>query len=166
VSAVVRRTVEDDFKILREIRLAALSNEPDAYGSTLEESVRRSEDQWRDSAANWNQFLAIDDGRAVGMASGGRFPPFPEARWLYGMYVDPTHRGTGIARELVHAVADWARGEGVRTLGLHVTESIPRARAFYAKVGFTDTGLREPMVRDNELTLITMTTDLELNDRI
>jgi GNAT superfamily N-acetyltransferase len=166
VSATVRRAVEDDFAIVREIRLTALSDEPDAYGSTFAEAQQRTEDQWRDSAANWNQYLALEDGRAVGMASGGRFPPFPEARWLYGMFVMPSHRGSGVARELVHVVADWARGEGVSTLGLHVTESIPRARAFYTKVGFSDTGLREPMQRDHSLTLITMTTDLTANELI
>jgi GNAT superfamily N-acetyltransferase len=165
VSAVVRRASEDDFALLREIRLAALADEPDAYGSTYEEAARRSEDQWRD-ATNWNQFLAVAEGRAVGMASGGHFAPFPGARWLYGMYVEPDHRGTGVARELVHVVAQWARGEAVRTLGLHVTESIPRARAFYAKVGFQDTGLREPMQRNRALTLITMTTDLDANELI
>jgi GNAT superfamily N-acetyltransferase len=166
VSALVRRATADDAAALREIRLLALSDEPDAFGSTYVESSRYPASRWAEMAAHWNYYLAIVDEEVVGMASGGRFDPRPSARWLYGMFVRPVHRGTGVSEALVHAVADWTRAERVATLGLHVTTSVSRACAFYAKLGFVPDGTPEPMDRDPRLMLQTMLTDVTTNDRI
>jgi RimJ/RimL family protein N-acetyltransferase len=58
------------------------------------------------------------------------------------MWVHPALRGTGAAAELVTAVIEWAASEGARTVRLDVFESNPRARQFYEKLGFRDTGHR------------------------
>jgi GNAT superfamily N-acetyltransferase len=167
VNAVsIRNTCVDDADELRRIRLDALKDEPDAFGSTYAEAMNLSAEQWRHMTTDWNYFLAFDGSRAVGMASGGLYPPRPTMRWLYGMYVAPEWRGTGVAQRLVNVVASWARREGVDFLGLHVTESVDRARRFYERVGFVADGEREPMRRDHSLTLITMVTDLRTNDLI
>ena len=159
----IRRAHDDDYAVLRSIRLEALLDEPDAFGTTYAEGLATREEQWRQMADSWNYYLALDGSRAVGMASGGRYVPMPDARWLYGMYVTPGHRGTGVAHELVMVVAQWARREGVATLGLHVTASVTRARAFYEKLGFAVVGAGEPMRRDPSLQLLTMLTDLKTN---
>jgi GNAT superfamily N-acetyltransferase len=165
-NVVVRRSGIDDADALRTIRLMALLAEPDAFGSTYEDSLRYPATRWLEMARDWNYYLAFAGEEVIGMASGGRFDPRPDARWLYGMFVRPDHRGTGVAVELVHEVADWTRAQRVRTLGLHVTASVARARAFYEKIGFVPDGEHEPMERDRRLTLITMITDLMTNDRI
>ena len=162
----IRRAWDDDFAELRRIRLEALLDEPDAYGMTYAEAITLRDEQWRQIASGWNYFLAFSGERAVGMASGGRYVPMPDARWLYGMFVTPAWRGTDVAHGLVRSVAEWARLEGVDKLGLHVTASIPRARAFYAKLGFEPTGDSEPMRRDPSLALLMMVTSLSINDRI
>jgi GNAT superfamily N-acetyltransferase len=162
----IRRVHEADWEELRAVRLEALADEPDAYGSTFAETSALTEGQWRQMAEHWNYYVAFDGAQPIGLASGGLHPPTPEARWLFGMFVTPRHRGTGVARELVSRVANWARGEGVSTLGLHVTSTLTRSRAFYEKCGFVATGDAEPMHRDPTLVLLTMTTDLRSNDRI
>lgn len=162
----IRRAWDDDFDELRRIRLEALLDEPDAYGMTYAEAIALRDEQWRQIASGWNYYLAFDGHRAVGMASGGRYVPMPEARWLYGMFVTPAYRGTGVAHDLVRVVAQWAREESADILGLHVTASIARARAFYEKLGFELSGQSEPMRRDPSLELLMMVTDLSTNDRI
>ncbi len=152
----IRRTTAADGEALRDIRLAALQNEPDAYGSTYNEAISFTDSQWSEMAAERVYFLAFDGPRPIGMASGGLFPPYPHAHWLYGMFVQPEFRGTGVATQLVDAVVTWAKSEGATTLGLHVTTSLPRPRAFYAKCGFVPDGKPEPMGRDHRLTLQTM----------
>jgi GNAT superfamily N-acetyltransferase len=151
---------------LREIRLLSLRDEPDAYGSTLKEAQQFSPGQWELMATSWNYFLAVVEGSVVGMAGGGRNEKMPNARWLYGMFVRSDVRGSGVADRLVGEVAQWARGEAVDTLGLHVTTSLPRARAFYSRLGFSDVGRPEPMDRSRTLLLQMMTTNLTTNDRI
>jgi GNAT superfamily N-acetyltransferase len=95
------------------------------------------------------------------MVSGGYNDARPGTRWLYGMYVTPSERGTGTAALLVRSIGEWARSQGVSEVYLHVTTSVSRARAFYEKIGFRATGDSFEMERDRSLTLITMVQNLE-----
>lgn len=151
----------DDWEDLRAIRLEALGDTPDAYGSTYEESVRWSDAQWKNSASTRLYYLADRDGAVVGMVSGGFNDAYPGTRWLYGMYVTPSERGSGTAELLVRAIGGWAKVHGVNEIYLHVTTSVPRARAFYEKVGFRSTGESFQMDRDHSLTLVTMVKRLD-----
>ena len=151
----------DDWERLRAIRLEALADTPDAYGSTYEESALWSDAQWKNAASTWLYYLAERDGRVVGMVSGGYNDAYPGTRWLYGMYVTPSERGTGTSAMLVRTVGEWARSHGASEVYLHVTTSVPRARAFYEKLGFKPNGESHAMDRDHTLTLITMVLHLD-----
>jgi GNAT superfamily N-acetyltransferase len=152
----IRRSGPGDWPDLRTIRLEALADTPDAYGSTYGETVLWSDAQWKDNATNRLYYLAHRDGRVVGMVSGGFNDGHPGTRWLYGMYVTPSERGTGTAAALVKAIEEWATSEGVDEIYLHVTSTVPRARAFYEKIGFQPNGERFSMQRDASLTLMTL----------
>lgn len=150
-----------DAPSLRSIRLEALADTPEAYGSTYAEARGWSIDRWETMSRDWNFYLAEHQGRVVGMASGGLNDQRPGTRWLYGMYVAPDMRGTGVAGQLVGAVEQWARGEGVSSLYLHVTETLARARGFYERTGFCLTGDVIAMGRNPSLRLVTMVKNLE-----
>jgi len=156
----IRRIGAKDAQRLRAIRLEALSNTPEAYGSTYEESLRWSRLRWRTMAAKWNYHFAERDGVVVGMASGAFNEQHPGTRWLFGMYVTPSERGSGAAAQLVEAISDWACADGADRLYLHVTDSIARARAFYEKMGFRLDGEVISMDRDPSITLVTMVRSL------
>jgi predicted GNAT family acetyltransferase len=162
----IRSTTSDDALRLRDIRLAALRDEPDAFGSTYEESMHYSMDRWHRMATEWNYFIAETDDQIVGMASGNVYAPHTTTAWLFGMFVQPAFRGTGLAQALVARVATWARSENYSSLGLHVTETMARARAFYEKIGFHLNGEFEVMPRKPALRLLVMTTDLVHNEHI
>jgi GNAT superfamily N-acetyltransferase len=157
----IRLCGADDWEDLRAIRLEALADTPEAYGSTYEESARWSDAQWKNAASTRLYYFAHRDGRVVGMVSGGFNDDYPGTRWLYGMYVTPSERGTGTAARLVRSIGDWAKSHGVTQVYLHVGSTVPRARAFYEKVGFRPTGETFQMERDHALTLITMVADLD-----
>lgn len=55
-------------------------------------------------------------------------------------YVDRTHHGTGVARELMDHVLATARDLGIARIFLGVWERNPRAIRFYEKCGFVDVG--------------------------
>ena len=157
----VRQVERADWAALRAIRLEALSDSPEAFGSTLSDTQVLTARQWKAKIATLLYFLVERDGQVVGMVSGGFNDGYPGTRWLYGMYVTPSERGTGTAALLVGAIADWAKSEGVDELYLHVTTSVARARAFYEKVGFRATGEHFTMERDSSLTLITMVQSID-----
>jgi GNAT superfamily N-acetyltransferase len=160
VTLTIRRSDRGDWRALKTIRLEALADTPDAYGSTWKENSTWSDAQWKNAAANRLYYLAYRDDVVVGMVSGGLNDMHPGTRWLYGMYVTPSERGSGTADRLVATVCAWARSEGVNEVYLHVTSSVARARAFYTRVGFRANGETFPMERDHGLTLETMVLDL------
>ena len=78
----------DDWQDLRAIRLEALADTPDAYGSTYEESVLWSDAQWKNAASTHLYYLADRDGAVVGMVSGGLNDAHPITQrpnyWTFG----------------------------------------------------------------------------------
>src|SRR5665213_739 len=157
----IRQCGPTDWRDLRTIRLEALGDTPEAYSSTYEESVRWSDAQWKNAASNRLYYFAYRDRRVLGMVSGGFNDAHPGTRWLYGMYVTPSERGSGTAALLVRSIADWAKSQGVDEIYLHVGSSVPRARAFHERVGFRLTGEAFQMDRDESVTLFTMVQQLD-----
>jgi len=106
--------------------------------------------------ASGNCYLGEIDGEVVGMATGGFNTEFPNTFWLFGMFVSPKARGSGVGIDLVGAVEEWAKRQGGDELYLHVTETMQRARAFYTKIGFSLNGGSVTMDRDPSIQLVTM----------
>jgi GNAT superfamily N-acetyltransferase len=156
VALFVRPAESDDWSKLRAIRLEALTNAPEAFGSTYVVAAKLSNYQWRSMIERSLYFLAERDGSVVGMVSGGLNDRHPGTHWLYGMYVTPSARGSQTASLLVDAVVTWARSDGATELYLHVTSIAERARAFYARMGFVATGVNFGMDRDPRLIMMTM----------
>ena len=150
-----------DALALRAIRLEALTLAPEAYGSTYRETVTWPVERWRSLCRRGNYYLAHSEGAVVGMVSGGTNDQYPGMQWLYGLYVSPGARGTGVATQLVGAVEEWARRERASSLHLHVSDSSRRARAFYDRVGFAASGGFVTMSRDPSVRLTEMVKNLE-----
>lgn len=148
----VRRVRTDEWEALREIRLAALTDSPDAFGSTLAEERDADEARWRGwiTGEGWAgdvaTFIAEAPGPLLGMATGYRPDDRPTTGWLFAMWVRPERRGEGIGRQLVAAVEEWAAALDIDQLLLHVTDGNDGAVRFYASCGFVGTSdVPEPL---------------------
>ena len=80
----------------RDLRLRALLDAPEAFGSTHEREAARTEDDWRAFAAGWDgaarqaAFVAVDeDGRWIGLAVGVVGEADTSLANLYSMWVEP-----------------------------------------------------------------------------
>jgi len=117
---------------VRPLRLRALREDPDAFGSTLEREQDRPDADWdfwvRDS------LIAFDGDTAVGMAN---LKVDGDHAQLFGMWVAPEARGRGVGELLVDALI--ARS-GDRPITLCVAETAPAARRLYERLGFRPTG--------------------------
>ena len=130
--------------MLRAVRLRALKEAPDAFGSTLEREIARSDADW----SNWIEpnptFLleapTLDTIGAVGMVAGAIDALDPTAAVLLAMWVDPAFRRTGGADLLVQAVVDWARGNHATKVTLCVIAGNDAAIRLYERCGFARTG--------------------------
>lgn len=146
----IRRLTPDDIDVLRDVRLRALRDAPDAFWTTYEREVAFGAVDWRRWLISAALFVA-DDGTgasAAGLAGGMAVPREEGVAVLVSMWVDPGHRGTGLADQLVAAVSAWAASEGRPTVRLHVEERNDRARRCYQRLGFTLTGRRLLRERD------------------
>ena len=149
----IRRLRQGDEQQLRDVRLRALADAPYAFSSSLERESGHDPDFWEGRVAESELgehgavFAAVDDDRSVGMAGGFMLDESREVAVLWGMWVDPLARRSGLGRRLVESVAAWARDSGARQLRLSVTEceASQPAAALYQSLGFVDTGEREPL---------------------
>jgi GNAT superfamily N-acetyltransferase len=156
----VRRALEDEWERMRDLRLRALQDAPDAFGLTIEDERAHDEARWRRWFTGWDGasnavFVADDAGRWVGIAVGstheGGVPH------LYAMWVEPAARGCGVGRALVEAVAAWAEHEiAADALELWVTEGNDAAERLYRAAGFEDTGAREVLREGSTLEIRAM----------
>lgn len=145
--AEIRQLGERDWAALRAARLAALTEAPDAFGSTVARERQFTEQTWRERTRTGSVFAAWHGTGIVGLATAR---PDPDEGWaLFGVWVHPQWRASGTADQLVTAACEHARAAGADELGLWVTEVNTRARAFYARLGFTPTGGRK-LVRPQE----------------
>ena len=141
----VRRIHADESLRLRAIRLNALADAPNAFGSTLQEEQARSSEHWtRDAqeAAGSDTmaiFVAEEQERWYGLVRGFVHEEYSEIVRIASMWVDPSRRRSGVGSSLVEAVIDWARGRGARHVQLWVTETNHTARSLYTRKRFTDT---------------------------
>jgi len=138
---VVRRVREDDWRVLRGVRLAALANAPMAFGSSLPREQVFGEGRWRAWTRTSGVFIAVVADSPVGMAAGISGQSRAE-RNLVAMWVNSLWRGQGAASLLVDSVAGWARSEGAEQLRLWVADGNESARRFYERRGFSVTGRR------------------------
>jgi len=139
VTIELRRVTADDWESWRPVRLAALAEAPDAFGSTLDDWQDAPEHRWRTrlSIPGALDLVAVDGAAPVGLASGVPDPDDPERAELISMWVDPAARGQGAARMLITAVARWAASSGALTLALSVMPDNDVARRAYERTGFT-----------------------------
>lgn len=95
--------------------------------------------------------VAERDGVVVGHAVASVVADIAE---LQRIAVDPAHRRTGLATELVDAVAAHARAGGADRLLLEVREDNVGALAFYAARGFVEVDRRRRYYRDGATAVV------------
>ncbi len=115
-------------------------------GNTVEEAMAISETMFADAMkqdryAGW----FVEDANGSVVAGGGivliEFQPGPRdpstyRPWVVNMYTERSHRGKGLARELMQIMMLWSRQQGFRNLYLH---SSKESRPIYESLGFAPT---------------------------
>ncbi|MGH0035732.1 MAG: N-acetyltransferase family protein [Myxococcota bacterium] len=155
-----------DWETLRDLRLRALADAPDAFARTLAEEQGLSDEDWarrlsEASSTAWQlSAVAEREGKPVGLAYGRLEAEGSSRAHLYSMWVAPEARRSGVGRAIVQAVASWARGAGARCLELRVTESNAAAVRLYASQGFRSTSERSPLREGSPLLVRTLRLDL------
>jgi len=139
----IRRLTPADALQFREIRLEALQQAPEAFGSTFEHESSQSLAQFEQVLAKADVFGAFRGTDLLGMA-GYRTQDGPKRAhkgFLWGMYVRASARGTGVAKPLVEAVLAHAR-ERVELVQLSVVKGTKQRSAYIAAAGSWPTDMK------------------------
>jgi GNAT superfamily N-acetyltransferase len=140
VVMTITRINSTEWRLLRDLRLAALRDSPDAFGQSYEDAVGQAESEWRQTAEAASRgdrrawFIGRVNGTAIGIVQARRRPP--DDCLLFSMWVAPSARRSGAGRALVQAVEDWGQAWGARRVVLWVIASNEEALRFYDRIGF------------------------------
>ena len=139
----ILRAQPTDWKQVRSVRLRALADSPDAFGSTLDQEQQLTDDEWCSRSGNVSvaQFLAIaPSGSELGIAVGAPYSGQEQTAGLFSMWVAPEARKRGVGVALVQAVIEWAQSEGYYRIILDVGDTNTPAIRLYQSCGFIRTG--------------------------
>ncbi|WP_409288256.1 GNAT family N-acetyltransferase [Peribacillus sp. SCS-37] len=138
----IKRLVKEDAGIYKPLRLEALRNNPEAFGSSYEEEkgLPLEVTERRFSQENSFTFGAFEENRLIGSVSLVRETKrkFQHRASIFAMYVQKEYRRKGAGRKLMEAAIGKARSlEGLEQLLLTVVSSNAGAKNLYAGLGFT-----------------------------
>ena len=129
--------------MLRDIRLEALAESPQAFLSTHKREISWREEQWiaEFDRGEWSIGFVAD--QAVSLLGATRTPETPRHEcYLEYMWVTPGHRRSGVAYRMLSLTFDRLQAQGVKTVFLYVLDGNDAAMRLYKRAGFT--GAREP----------------------
>ena len=138
-----RRLEADDVADYRELRLEGLTSHPEAFGASWEDESAKPASWWAERLETSTVFGGwIDESPLLGVA-GFHVNGAAKRRHkgiLWGMYVRPEARGSGLAASLVQRVIEQARTL-VEEINLTVVASNAAAHRLYSTAGFEQYGL-------------------------
>jgi ribosomal protein S18 acetylase RimI-like enzyme len=149
-SSIIRKATVEDAAALRALRLEALQNKPEAFGSDHEKESKETVLDWEERLTEQTDntiFVAVVDSTLVGMTGIGKYhhTRMKHNGYIWGVYVQPAWRGQGISEQLMEACIRWAKERSLRLVKLGVITTNPAAINSYIRVGFRVYGV-EPQV--------------------
>ena len=121
-----------------EFRAQGLADDHGAFRVTAEDDTAMPVDEWRARLDRDYVVAAIEQsGEWMGVGGLSRFvgEKLRHKGLIWGMYVTPIARGTGVADEIIRALIHHAQGK-LHHLQLTVMADNHRAQAFYERHGF------------------------------
>jgi GNAT superfamily N-acetyltransferase len=150
---VVRAATIEEWRVLRDIRLDALQDAPDAFLSTYAEQAASAESDWRRRISRGCTFFAyipeVNGSEPVGLVGG--FLGESAIVELVSLWVRPLARGLGVGETLVDAVIRWARARNAASVHLWLMEANEHARNLYLRCGFSATRERQRLPSNPDL---------------
>ena len=157
----IRLLRTDEWALLKELRIQALEDTPDAFAQTIDEVRDEPESYWQQLAMNLRFphhafFVAFVRDKPIGIAYGRLEAEERTVAHIGSMWVSPTVRGTGIGKKLLERVMSWAVEQRATRIKLWVTVGNSPATKLYESSGFVPTGVTDVLRAGSPLQIIEM----------
>jgi GNAT superfamily N-acetyltransferase len=132
--------------LLRELRLRALKDAPDAFLENYDDASKQPLEHWQERAKKHAtspqavNFFGFLNGELAGMVGAYITDDEPGIVNLCAMWVAPEARHQGVGKALVNRVIYWAKQVHASKVRLWVNRENVIAAQFYHSCGFNDTG--------------------------
>jgi ribosomal protein S18 acetylase RimI-like enzyme len=161
-SVEIAKLSVDEWQAYRQLRLEALQDSPQAYGSTYQEQANRPDSFWQNRLiqaeigdTDWLLFARYRQ-QLVGMIGAYRDKTSdPEdgtlAATIVSVYVSPAWRGRGISQLLMDEMLDTLKQKGIQRAHLAVCKDQKAALKLYENSGFILVGIVNNLMGDGLL---------------
>jgi GNAT superfamily N-acetyltransferase len=137
----------DQWERLKQIRIRALTANPEAFGAKLHEVISQPKEDWLKLYEKEDYLVASSAGIDVGMLYIEVLKGDHGATcWIGGCWTDPDYRGIGVMRSLFDYIDKHASQKGWQRQGLGVWADNLLAINSYKSLGFSFAG--EKMLGD------------------
>jgi len=146
----IKMLAPDEWRMLHNVRLAALRESPQNFLSTYEREEKLDEASWRAEFSRGDWYVGIADGQPpddpISLVGITREPDTPAHQcFLEYPWVVPEFRGCGVAFDMINRVLDRLKRSGIRTVFLWVLDGNESARRLYKRLGFISCNHRQPL---------------------
>ena len=133
--------IPDEWERLKQIRIRALTANPEAFGAKLTKVMSQPKDDWLKLYEKEDYLIASNGGIDVGMLYIEVLKGDHGATcWIGGCWTDPDFRGIGVMRSLFNYIDDHASEKGWQRQGLGVWADNLVAINSYKSLGFAFAG--------------------------
>lgn len=140
-SLEVTQLSENHWQRYRDIRIASLKSDPDAFGGDLKRVSAEPESDWRRRFEKVTPIVAVLDGKDCGILTIENLEgDFGATCWIGGCWVDQNVRGKGIMRAMFNYLDQNAVNRNWVVQGLGVWQYNQPAIKAYLALGFKNMG--------------------------
>jgi ribosomal protein S18 acetylase RimI-like enzyme len=140
-SMKVKRVTSADWQEYKKIRLEALKNEPQAFGSSYNRESERTESEWQNKLAksedlNGTSFSYAALREGVFVAIGGAYQDNNKQWNIIAVYTKKEFRGQGLGQKVFESIINELKARKIKKAYLCVNTLQVAAQALYKKNGF------------------------------
>ena len=150
----IRKLRPDDWLVYKTVRLKSLEDAPQAFESSLSEELDFDEAMWRSRLTQSLSsfcFGAFSDAGTLCAIAGfrqGHKMKTQHKSYVWGVYVLPEHRSSGLGLRLMESVIQAFNGLfDISSMQLTVTSNNLAALSLYQKLGFVQYGIETDAIR-------------------
>lgn len=132
------RLSPDDWELWRDMRAKGIESDPMSFGSTIKWTREKPEEDWRKEIADGYFYAAMQDGRAVGIASACPEKGIKNRHvvYIYSVFVSSESRGQGVGKALIQKIIDDQEANPDTVKLMLQAADTPAATSLYESMGF------------------------------